>query len=60
MKLTPAQARVYAELKDCGTFRCSDSYAPAKALVEKGLAVEHRGKFGGYWITPTPETQSHE
>jgi hypothetical protein len=51
MNLTKAQQAAYEELQRCDEYHCSPDYKPAQKLVELGLAEDHRGKFGGYWLT---------
>ncbi len=45
-KLTKPQQKLYDELKRRGSISCIETYQPAKALVEKGLAKFESGKFG--------------
>lgn len=60
MKLTKPQQRVFDEMTRDGVFRCVSNYAPAKKLIDLGLAVGCSGSFGSFWIMPVEPKEAEK
>lgn len=52
MKLTNPQRALLEMVNETGFTTCSESYPPARKLVELGLVVWRKGKYSG-WLEPT-------
>lgn len=50
IKLTKVQEKLLFELFDCGSMSISDTYAPAKKLVDIGYATFKYGRYGTCYI----------